>query len=291
MRIFIRKLLSKMLSKELKAKVKEFEYKNKKKLINKLPYIDEAKLKNILTDKMGIKKGDHLFIHGSMDMINTESSPLKMIEMLFDIVGDDGSISVPTFIRYSSKEWMRMDKQFDIKKTPSGMGIFSERVRRHKLAKRSLHPTKSVATIGEIAEDILSEHHLDIYQFGSKSPFIKLLDYDVKVIGLGAPMSYLSMVHTVEDVYPNEYSKKINEDVVYEKVCIDEDKNEVIVKTLVHDLKAIAKANPEKFVKKYMNKNNYVIYNHYLTPFFMVKGKELFQELEKQMRLGNTIYD
>ena len=89
-----------------------------------------------------------------------------------------------------------MDKQFDIKRTASGMGIFSERVRRHKLAKRSLHPTKSVATIGKIAEEILNEHHLDIYQFGSKSPFVKLLNYNVKVIGLGSPMSYLSMVHT-----------------------------------------------------------------------------------------------
>ncbi len=291
MRILIRKLLSKVLSKKLKSKVKEFEYKNKKKLIDRLPPLNEENLKTIFTDKLGIKKGDHLFIHGSMDMINTEISPLKMLEMLLDIVGDDGSISVPTFIRYSSKEWMHMNKQFDIKKTPSGMGIFSERVRRYKLAKRSLHPTKSVATIGEIAEDILSEHHLDIYQFGSKSPFVKLLNYNVKVIGLGSPMSYLSMVHTVEDICPNEYPKKINEDVIYGKVCIDENKNEIVVKTLVHDLQAIAKANPEKFVKKYMNKDDYVIYNHYLTPFFMVKGKELFQELEKQMRLENTIYD
>jgi aminoglycoside 3-N-acetyltransferase len=291
MRIFIRKLLSKVLSKELKSKFKEFEYKNKKKLIEKLPPLDEEKMKNILVDKLGIKKGDHLFIHGSMDMINTELSPLQVLEMLLEIVEEDGSVSVPTFIRYSSKEWMEMDKKFDIKKIPSGMGIFSERVRRNKSAKRSLHPTKSVATIGKIADDVLNEHHLDIYQFGEKSPFVKLLDYDVKVIGLGAPMSYLSMVHTVEDVYPSEYPEKINEDKIYEKICIDENKEEVLVKTLVHNLKAIAKANPEKFVKKYMNTNDYMIYNHYLTPFFIVKGKELFKELEKQMRLGNTIYD
>jgi len=291
MRIFVRKLLSKALSKEQKSKVKYFEYKNKKKLISKLPAINEIRLRKILINKLGIKEGDHLFIHGSMDMINTELSPLQLLEIILDIVGSVGSVSVPTFIRYSSKEWMEMNDKFDIKRIPSGMGIFSERVRRHKSAKRSLHPTKSVATIGTIAEDVSCEHHLDVYQFGSKSPFMKLLDYDVNVIGLGAPMSYLSMVHTVEDVFQDEYPKKINEDVVYGKVCIDEDKNDIIVKTLVHDLKAIAKANPEKFVKRYMSKDDYVIYNHYLTPFFMVKGKELFQELEKQMRLGNTIYD
>lgn len=291
MRIFIRKLLSKVLPKELKSKVKEFEYKNKKKLISKLPDINEMQLRKILINKLGIKEGDNLFIHCSMDMINAELSPLQVLEIILDILGNDGSVSVPTFIRYTSKEWMEMNDKFDIKRTPSGMGIFSERVRRNKSAKRSLHPTKSVSTIGNIAEMVLSEHHLDLYQFGSKSPFIKLLEYDVKIIGLGTPMSYLSMVHTVEDVFPDEYPKKINEDVVYRKVCIDENKNEIEVKTLVHDLKAIAKANPEKFVKKYMNNDDYVIYNHYLTPFFMVKGQELFQELEKQMRLGNTIYD
>ena len=50
---------------------------------------------------------------------------------------------------------------------------------------------------------------------------MKLLDYDLKVIGLGASMSYLSMVHTVEDVYSTEYPKNINEKTVYEKNCID----------------------------------------------------------------------
>lgn len=291
MRIFIRKILSKILSKELKNKFKNFEYKTKKRIIAKQSLLKQDDMKNILIDNLGIKRGDNLFIHGSMDMINTDLTPLQMLELILDIVGKDGSVTAPTFIRYSSKEWMLMDRNFDIKKTPSGMGIFSERVRRHKLAKRSLHPTKSVATIGKLADSVLNEHHLDSYQFGVKSPFVKLLDYDVKIIGLGSPMSYLSMVHTVEDSYPNEYPKKINEDTVYEKICINENKDEIVVKTLVHDLRIIAKANPEKFVKRYMNENDYVIHSNFLTPFFMVDGKRLFQELEKQMKLGNTIYD
>ena len=291
MRIFLRNILSKILSKELKTKFKEIEYKSKKKIISKQPILKYEDLKFIFIDKLGIKKGDNLFIHASIDMINTVLTPLQILDLILELVGENGSVSVPTFIRYSSKEWMMMDKKFDIKKTPSGMGIFSERVRRYKDSKRSLHPTKSVATIGKIANEVLNEHHTDSYQFGNKSPFMKLLNHNVKVIGLGAPMSYLSMVHMVEDVYPTSYPKKINEDTIYDKVCINEGGQEVSVKTFVHDLKAIVKANPEKFVKKYMSKNNYVIYNHFLTPFFMVEGKELFKELEKKMKLGNTIYD
>jgi aminoglycoside 3-N-acetyltransferase len=291
MRILLRKILSKILSEELIIKFKAIEYKCKKKLISKQPVLEYKDLKLILIDELGIKKGDNLFIHSSIDMINTILTPLQVLDLILELVGENGSVSAPTFIRYSSKEWMEMDKKFDIKKTPSGMGIFSERVRRYKGSKRSLHPTKSVAMIGAIADKVLNEHHLDIYQFGSKSPFMKLLEHNVKIIGLGVPLSYLSMVHMVEDVYPANYPKKINEDMIYKKVCINESKEEIVVKTFVHDLKVVVKANPEKFVKKYISNNDYVIYNHYLTQFFMVDGVQLFDSLKTQMKNRNTIYD
>jgi len=291
MRIFLRKLIAKFISKERKQALKSFEYKNKKKLINLLPQISEEKLRKILIDELGITKGDNLFIHASLDMINTTLTPLEILKIILSIVGEDGSISVPTFIRYSSKEWMLMKKEFNIKRTPSGMGIFSERVRRHKDSDRSLHPTKSVATIGKISQTILNEHHLDIYQFGKKSPFYKLLEYDVKVIGLGAPMSYLSMVHVIEDIYPDEYPLTVNEEKHFFKNSIDKDNNRILVETLVHDLKVVVKANPEKFIKKHMNIKDYNILNHYLTPFFVVNGKKMVEVLEIQMKKGNTIYN
>lgn len=291
MRLLVRTFLAKIISKEMKRKLKTFEYKRRKSLVTNLPKISESQLKNIIINKLGIKEGDHLFIHASLDMINTDVSPLDILKMILKVVGEEGSVSVPTFIRYSSKDWMLMDKEFNIKRTPSGMGLFSERVRRYPGASRSLHPTKSVATIGSIAKDILSEHHLDIYQFGSKSPFFKLLKHDVKVIGLGAPMSYLSMVHVIEDINSEEFPLKVNEEKIFQKYVIDENKNSLLAKTLVHNLNVVVKANPEKFVKKYMDKDDFIIFNHYMTPFFNVDGYKLFQELEKQLKLGNTIYN
>jgi len=292
MRIFIRKVLSKILDKEAKQKFKTLEYKTKKNIISKLPYISEKRLKSILINELQIKKGDNLFIHASLDMINTKLTPLEILHLLLDLVGKEGSISTPTFIRYSSKEWMENSKKFDMKRTPSGMGLFSERVRRHKLASRSIHPTKSIASIGIISEEITSEHHESKYPFGIKSPFFKLMKkHNVKIIGLGAPLSYLSMVHVAEDAYHEEYPIKVNEEMVYEKYCILNDKSEINVKTYVHDLSILVKANPEKFIKKFVSIDKYKIFNHYLTPFFIVEGEELLYELKKQMLIGNTIYD
>jgi len=292
MRIFLRKILSNILDKESKQKLKELEYKTRKQLIKKLPVISEEKFKKILVKDLGIKKGDNLFIHASLDMVNTDLTPLQILNILLDIVGEKGSVSVPTFIRYGSKEWMEMPKNFDIKKTPSGMGIFSERVRRHKFSYRSIHPTKSVASIGPIAQEITSEHHLSLLPFGEKSPFYKLMKYhNVKVISLGAPMSYLSMVHVVEDMNIDIYPVNINEEKVYEKRCITSNKENISVSTYVHNLSILAKANPEKFVKKYMKEDQYKIINHYLTPFFVVNGPQLLEQLNIELLNGNTIYD
>jgi len=292
MRIFLRKILVKVLSKKRQKYLKNLEYKSKKALIEKLPKISEEKLISILTKDLGIKSGDNLFIHASLDMINTNLSPLDILNIILDIVGEQGSISVPTFTRYLSKDWMLMEKDFHIKRTPSGMGIFSERVRRHKLSSRSIHPTKSIASIGAISKEITSEHHTSKYPFGIKSPFFKLMkEHNVKIIGLGAPMSYLSMVHVVEDVYNEEYPMKINEDIVYEKNCILNDNKKINVKTYIHDLSILAKANPEKFIKKFVSIDKYKIFNHYLSPFFVVEGENLLSELKKQMSKGNTIYN
>jgi len=292
MRIFIRKVLSKILDKEAKQKFKLLEYKTKKNIISKLPLIDETRLRDILINEFKIKKGDNLFIHASLDMMNIQLTPLEILHILLDLVGENGSISTPTFIRYSSEEWMKNSKKFNMKRTPSGMGLFSERVRRHKLSSRSIHPTKSIASIGAISKEITSEHHDSKYPFGVKSPFFKLMkEHHVKIIGLGAPMSYLSMVHVVEESYPEAYPIKVNKEMVYEKSCILNDESEINVKTYVHDLSILVKANPEKFVKKFLSVDNYKIFNHYLTPFFIIDGESLLIELEKQMINGNTIYD
>ncbi len=290
MRIFLRKILIKVLSKERQKYLKSLEYKSKKGLSEKFPKISEEKLRTVLTNELHIQRGDHIFVHASLDMIHTDLTPMDIVKIVLDIVGEEGSLSVPTFTKYLSKDWMLMDKDFNIRKTPSGMGIFSEMVRRDKNAVRSLHPTKSVATIGKIAHSILDEHHLDIYQFGKKSPFYKLLNYDVKIIGLGISMP-LSMVHVVEDVYHDEHPVEVNEQELFQKNCIDVNKNSVSVETLVHNLNVIVRGNSKKFVQKYMDKKDYIISSHYLTPFYMVKGKQFFEELTSQMRQGNTIYN
>lgn len=291
MRILIRKLLAPMLTKERREKLKRREYNIRRYAISKLPEITEEGFSQILRERLGIVEGSHIFVHGSLDMVNTKVTPLRLAEMLIDLVGRQGSVSVPTFIRYTSLEWMQMDKPFHVLRTPSGMGLLSERIRRYSESKRSIHPTRSVATVGKIADEVLSEHHLSDYPFGPCSPFVKLLNHDVKIVGLGVPMSYLSMVHTVEDSNPELFPVSVNLPDVYEKTCVTADGGRVAVKTRVHDPRIVVKANPERFVRRCVPRSAFCVFRHYMTPFFAVEGKQLYLSLEEQMRRGRTIYD
>ena len=64
-----------------------------------------------------------------------------------------------------------------------------------------------------------------------------------------------------------------------------------LVRTHVHDLDIVARANPERFVRRFLKRDAYKIYRYYLSPFFSIDGREMYEELRRQMRLGNTIYD
>ena len=117
------------------------------------------------------------------------------------------------------------------------------------------------------------------------------MNQNVIVIGIGVKMSYLSMVHTVEDCYPSEFPVDVNHREIYNKSCVNFDNTISKVKTHVHKSHVVIKANPEGFVKKYMSNNSYVLYNHWGSPFFTSSGSDLFESLTDQMKIGRTIYD
>jgi aminoglycoside 3-N-acetyltransferase len=224
-------------------------------------------------------------------MIKTELTRSQIVDLLRECVGPNGTIVVPTFPRAAAVDWMRSADVFDVRRSPSGMGSFSEAVRKQPNSKRSMHPTKSVAAVGPLADTIVARHHLSPYPFGPHSPFYMLIERDVKVIGLGVPMSYLSMVHVVEDCNPETFPVRVNLSQPLSKRCVGTDGNAIEVESFVHDLNVVAKANPEKFCRRYLPAESYRIFKKGPTPFFVVQGRRLYESLTMEMSRGNTIYD
>jgi len=290
MRLLIRKILAPILNDANKKRLKKWEIKTRKRLIKKLPKLNEKEFKKVLINSFNLEEGDHLFVHASLTLINTDLTSEDVFGILQDIVGIKGSITVPCFPGMSSKKFMKSRKKFDVKTSVSGMGEFSEYVRMHKNSFRSLHPTKSIASIG-LPKNILEGHEYTEYPFGVGSPYQKLLKYNPKIVGIGVPMSYLSFVHIAEDINAQKYPLQVNEIEKLSKICIDFDGVEHIVNTYVHDMDVVVKANPEKYVTSNMNNQYWKIKKWYLTPFFVVDGKQLTESITRDFENNITVYN
>lgn len=290
MRLLLRRILTPILSDTNRKKLKKWEFKARKYFISKLPKLGEKDFRKLLIVDFGVEDGDHLFVHASLSLINTDLTPKRMLAILQNIIGENGSVTVPCYPGMSSKKFMETKKKFHIKSSPSGMGEFSEYVRKHPDSTRSFHPTKSLASIG-LPKNVLDGHNDSQYPFGEGSPYQKILKYNPKVLGVGVPMSYLSFVHIGEDMNYERYPLLVNEAVKLSKICVDEEGLEYAVSTFVHDMRIVAKANPKKYVTQNMAAQYWKIRNWYLSPFFMVDGKALTESISENIDNNITVYN
>ena len=58
------------------------------------------------------------------------------------------------------ERWFERDEVFDVRRTPTAMGLLSEMARRQSDAARSLHPTHSVVAVGPLAGELVATHHV-----------------------------------------------------------------------------------------------------------------------------------
>ena len=127
--------------------------------------------------------------------------------MLIEIVGEEGTLIFPAWhFNYRAEDYLNKDLIFDLKRSPSAMGLLSELARRNKMAYRSVHPTTSIVAIGKYAKELTEEHQNSIYPCGEKSPYYKMMKYNAKIIGLGVTSHFVSFLHCPEDVVITSYS-------------------------------------------------------------------------------------
>lgn len=163
-----------------------------KKIIQK--DIKKLIFKNFKT--LGIKPQDHLYLALDMGELfsNYINDPKKIeiinrnkffftryvLKILKQYMSKTGSLICPTFSYSTIKT-----KFFDIKKTKSDIGIFSQIFLEDKTSLRSDHSIHSLCAIGKFREIIKQGH--GIFSFGINSPFDKLLKFNVKFVNIGVP--------------------------------------------------------------------------------------------------------
>jgi aminoglycoside 3-N-acetyltransferase len=187
---------------------------NKDKEIYKDKYSSEDILNKLI--KMGLKKGDTLFIHSSWNhFFNYKGKPGELINILLTYLTEEGTLVMPCFPAIQDAS-----KVFNIKRTPSGAGFLTEMFRRYKGTLRSVNLNHSVCAFGKNAEFLTKDHHKSKTSWDEMSPYYRLKEVDALIVGLGVGynLEVATSLHCVESILRKEiyyYSLLFTDKVEY----------------------------------------------------------------------------
>lgn len=165
-----------------------------------MPRVNKTLLSDLLS--LGVRRGGHLLVHSSYRALGLTEGPETVIDTLLHALGADGTLLMPTL----SYDTVNEDQPFfDIRQTPSCVGIIPETFRRRAGVRRSLCPTHSVTACGRDAAIMTAEHLLDDTPVGPHSPFRKLKDMGGQILFIGCGLMPNTSMHGVEELVNPPY--------------------------------------------------------------------------------------
>lgn len=197
-----------------------------------------------LTDclrSLGVRSGDSVMLHSAFGPhYGFRGTIEQLADVFLDTVGPEGNllmVSLP--YRTSSLQYLSKLKIFDVRKTPSMMGLVSEYFRHRADVLRSLHPTHPVLACGPRAEWFVAAHQLCEYPCGPGTPFEKLEQLDGKVVFFNVPFATFTFFHYLEHLVSPDMPFSLYTEKPFTVPVIDKNGESTTVTTFVFSLDAI----------------------------------------------------
>jgi len=284
----LKRHIKEILGEHLTTRLQRAWTKRRQRWLSKVAFTEEDLLL-VLTKICKVRKGDVLFVHSSIANLAINMPPHKIVRLLMELVGPDGTVLMPSYPKLTSYNFLKSGATWDVRNTPSYSGLPTEIFRRMENTKRSLHPTKSVAVWGALRDGFISEHHQDVRPYSAKSPYFKFVQNNGKAIGVGVSARFLAFAHTIDDYLSDDFPVKVYHDEILPGKVIDYQGNQLIVPTLAHDVKKL-RTDAVGFIKKYIPKEKAHSFSYKRRDFFYVDAKTFFDMGLKLARDGITIY-
>jgi aminoglycoside 3-N-acetyltransferase len=161
---------------------------------------------------LGVREGGVMLVHSSYKSLGVGhfkeitdgggNGIESVIKTLLGALGNEGTLLVPTL----SYESVPADNRvFDVRHTKSDVGAVTNVFRKMPGAVRSLHPTHSVAAMGQLAVAMTVNHEKDTSPVGEYSPFRKVRDLGGQILMLGCGLFPNTSMHGVEELAEPPY--------------------------------------------------------------------------------------
>jgi aminoglycoside 3-N-acetyltransferase len=172
---------------------------------------DTAALRAHLEERIG-RDFEILMVHSSVNHMKPmySDTPLDLIRMLLAFCGPDRTLAMPAFYfgdpaLGGAHATFTRHPRFDLRRTPSQMGVATEMFRRWKGVVQSRHPVYRVSALGPLAKPLTEGHERAGTACGRGTPFDFMATHKTQIIGLGKPFEVLTQVHHAEDLLGEEF--------------------------------------------------------------------------------------
>ena len=198
---------------------------------------------------LGVARGDALMLHSAyLRSHGFRGSIEHVTDVFIDAVGPDGHllmVSLP--YRSSSFAYLSKGKVFDVRKTPSMMGLVSEMFRLRPEVLRSLHPTHPILVRGPRAEAFIGDHPACLYPCGPGSPFDKLAAANGLVVFFNVPFDTYTFFHYLEHMVSPRLPFSLYTEQAFDVTVVDRTGQRSIVTTHVFAADAIRRRRFDVF--------------------------------------------
>jgi aminoglycoside 3-N-acetyltransferase len=234
-----------------------------------------------------------LMVHSSFDAFLPmyRGTAKELVQGLVDFCGPERTLAMPSFVMggrsYDAAAYFK-SRPFDVRTTPSEMGLVAEIFRRTPKVLRGLHPTCGLCALGPLAQDLTTGHHVSRTGLSPDSPFGVMNRRPTAILGLGIEyFRSLTHVHTAASAMGDEFPIKfVDNSTIITVVDYDGIRYECKV-----GLPDRTKKLDLRILWDILSKDELVEWRFHGIPMFMVpRASVLTERLMEAARRGVTVY-
>jgi aminoglycoside N3'-acetyltransferase len=235
---------------------------------------------------------DILMVHSSYDHLLPmyRGTVTELVDELLGFCGKNRTLAMPAFVlggRLYDKKAYFSTRPFDVKRTPSEMGLVTEVFRRKPGVMRSLHPSHSICAIGPLAQELVATHHLVPTRTGKGTPFETMAQNRTAIVGLGVEyFRVLTQTHTAEDMLGDDFPIQFKKEP-FPVVVVDQTRNKFLYNLTIPET---SKQMDTTLLRSLLSEKELVEWKFHGTPLFATRAGVVTERLVDAARKGITVY-
>jgi aminoglycoside 3-N-acetyltransferase len=180
-----------------------------------------------LLEQLGAPRDGILYVQSSADWIGRAGiDGGAVLPALVNWIGQRGTLVMPSYPFHTThQQYLESAPTFDVRKTPSAIGLLPEMLRRTRGVVRSLDPDFCVAALGPDAAAIAGGDPSAPDPFGPSSSYQRMLDRGATLLGLGVSENTTSFIHAIDSRAEAGYPSSVYAPRSYSATVIDGDGN------------------------------------------------------------------